>query len=117
MYMRAVTYRIVYVGIVSAGILLTAAFRQSNVQAAPIATASRPATTTARPPVVTLPTVEVRPVATRTSGAKAPVVSKGVAAERLDDIATVPHAGTAPTLRLDMPYYSFGKVLPRVGKD
>jgi hypothetical protein len=22
-----------------------------------------------------------------------------------------------PTLRLDMPYYSFGKVLPRVGKE
>jgi hypothetical protein len=117
MYMRAVTYRIVYVGIVSVGILLTAAFRQSNVQAAPIAAAQRPAAATARPPVVTLPTVEVRPVATRTSGAKAPVVSKAVAVQRSDDTATGPHAGPAPTLRLDMPYYSFGKVLPRVGKE
>jgi hypothetical protein len=26
-------------------------------------------------------------------------------------------AATLPTLRLDMPYYAFGKLLPRVGKE
>ncbi|HEY2396710.1 MAG TPA: hypothetical protein VGH81_12135 [Rudaea sp.] len=117
MYMRAVTFRVVYVGIVSVGILLTAAFRQSNVQATPIAAASRPAVSVVKPPIVILPTVEVRSVAIHASGAKAPAVSKAVVVEIHDDTATGPHAGTALTLRLDMPYYSFGKVLPRVGKE
>ncbi len=113
MYMRAVTFRIVYVGIVSFGILLAAAFRQSDVQAAPIATASRQAATVAKPPIVTLPTVEVRSVAMHPPGAKAPAVSKAVDVQIHDDAGI----GAAPTLRLDMPYYSFGKVLPRVGKE
>ena len=117
MYMRAVTYRIVYVGIVSVGILLTAAARRAPAPPPPPPAAAPRGATTAQLPIVTLPTVEVRPLAARVAGAKAPVVSKGVAAERLDDTATAPHAVTAPTLRLDMPYYSFGKVLPRVGKE
>ena len=37
MYMRSGIFRIVYLGIVSVAILLSAAFRQSTVQAAPVA--------------------------------------------------------------------------------
>jgi len=114
MYMRTVTFRIVYVGIVSLGILLTAAFRQSNVQAAPIATASRLAMTVAKPSIVTLPTIEVRSVAIHGSGAKAP--AKAVVVQIHDDAGAGAPMGAAG-VRLDMPYYSFGKVLPRVGKE
>jgi hypothetical protein len=115
MYMRAVTFRIVYVGIVSVGILLAAALRQSNVQAAPIAAAAPPVASVVKPQIVTLPTVQVRSTAMHASAAKAPVVARDVAVDTHDDAGS--HAATAPTLRLDMPYYSFGKVLPRVGKE
>ena len=117
MYMRAVTFRIVYVGIVSIGILLAAALRQSDVQAAPIAAAARPVASVVKPQIVTLPTVQVRSTAMHASVAKVPVVAKDVAVEPHDDVTAGAHAATAPTLRLDMPYYSFGKVLPRVGKE
>jgi hypothetical protein len=120
MYMRAVTFRIVYVGIVSVGILLSAAFRQSTVQAAPATTAAaQRSPAVAAPRIVTLPTVQVTAVATRATVApKAPAVTKAVAGESRDAGASGSfHTGSAPSLRLDMPYYSFGKALPRVGKE
>jgi hypothetical protein len=116
MYMRAVIYRIVYVGIASAGILLSAAFRQSTVQAAPVAAAAARATAPA-PRIVILPTVEVRAAAVRAPTTKARESSPSVAVQVQVDRANDPHAGAAPTFRLDMPYYSLGRVLPRVGKE
>jgi len=116
MYMRAVIFRIVYVGIVSVGILLSAAFRHSTVQAAPVASAAARSTAAAAPRIVTLPTVEVRAVSVRepTPPAKA---SASIVIQVQNDRANDFHAGAAPTFRLDMPYYSLGRVLPRVGKE
>jgi hypothetical protein len=114
MYMRAVIYRIVYVGIVSVGILLSAAFRHSTVQAAPVASAAARSIAATTPRIVTLPTVEVRAVSVR-EPAKAS--STSIIIQVQDDHTNDSHAGAAPTFRLDMPYYSLGKVLPRVGKE
>ena len=117
MYMRAVIFRIVYLGIVSVGILVGAAFRQSTVQAAPIAAAVPQSKTAPAPRIVTLPTVEVRSTAFHATAARAPAVLKAANVQSHDDSSAGAHAGAAPTLRLDMPYYSLGKALPRVGKE
>ena len=115
MYMRAVIYRIVYVGIVSVGILLSAAFRHSTVQAAPVASAATRSIAATTPRIVTLPTVEVRAVSVRRT-------CQGLVGEHHRSgsrrpCRTTPTPALAPTFRLDMPYYSLGKVLPRVGKE
>jgi hypothetical protein len=117
MYMRAVIYRIVYVGIVSVGILLSAAFRHSTVEAAPVASATAHSTASAVPPIVTLPTVEVRAAAVREPTTSVKASSASVPVQVQDDHANDSHTGAAPTFRLDMPYYSLGRVLPRVGKE
>jgi hypothetical protein len=117
MYMRAVIFRIVYLGIVSVGILLGAAFRQSTVQAAPIDAAAPQAKAAPAPRIVTLPTVEVRAAAAHASAAKAPAAPQAVTLQIHDDGNAGSHTAAAPTLRLDMPYYSLGKALPRVGKE
>jgi hypothetical protein len=121
MYMRAVTFRIVYVGVLSFAILLGAAFRHSPVQAAPAADSTLQTKSVASLPVVTLPTIQVR-ASVRTASAPQAAVPKPVAALTPVDSAapaqTASRGGASlPTLRLDMPYYSFGKVLPRVGKE
>ena len=117
MYMRAVIYRIVYVGIVSVGILLSAAFRHSTVQAAPVASDAARSAAAVAPRIVTLPTVEVRAVAVREPTPAAKASSAGIVIQVQDDHANDLHAGAAPTFRLDMPFYSLGRVLPRVGKE
>jgi hypothetical protein len=122
MYMRAVTVRIVYVGIVSLGILLSAAFRDSSVQAAPVAAAkpqSSAAVAKTPRPVTTLPTVRVtasRATIANTSGTHlGPVAAQSGTDEASADVRA---AAALPSLRLDMPYYSFGKLLPHVvGKE
>lgn len=111
MYMRAVTTRIVYLGIASLGILLSVAFRQAPVLASTLpATAPQLAATRAPAllPTVTLATVHVR-AAAQQPGAAAATTSAA------DDDAV--GARRLPNLRLDMPYYAFGKLLPRVAKD
>ena len=123
MYMRAVTYRIVYVGIVSAGILLGLAFRHATVLAAPApAFAQQPQASARLAPVatVTLATINVRTAARHpAAGAHAP--AGGTAAARPSDAGTLEVSArvesSVPTLRLDMPYYSFGKLLPHVSKE
>jgi len=87
-------------------------------QAAPaLVRASAPATL-GQPAAVVLPTITVKPS-----------VREIVAAlESNDDFAaaafieaaqtqSVGHSGVLPGLHLDMPYYSFGKTLPRVSKE
>jgi hypothetical protein len=117
MYMRAVIYRIVYVGIVSVGILLSAAFRHSTVQAAPVASAAARSTASAAPRIVTLPTVEVRAASVREPTTTAKASSASIVIQVQGDHANDSHAVATPTFRLDMPYYSLGRVLPRVGKE
>lgn len=119
MYMRAVTFRIVYLGLVSVGILLSATLRDSTVQAAPLTQVSTPSANApaAKPSIVTLATVNVRAAAGHTATHAAPLTRATAAGNARLEVGE-DHAGAAlPSLRLDMPYYSFGKLLPRVGKE
>lgn len=122
MYMRAFVYRFVYVSVLSLGVAVGAAFQQPVAHAAAGTAASKPAalTTSAPLPIVTLSTVHVRADSARTAVAK-PAAPARVAAAAEITASTVASdhrgGGLAPTLRLDMPYYSFGKMLPRVGKE
>jgi hypothetical protein len=75
----------------------------------------------APPPIVTLSTVHVHADAARTAVAKpvAPApVAVAVPPGLVSGVASDHRGGgSVSTLRLDMPYYSFGKMLPRVGKE
>jgi hypothetical protein len=102
---------------VSVGILLSAALRHSTVQAAPVASAAERSTAAATQRIVTLPTVEVRATALREPTATAKASPTSLVVQAQHDHANESHAAAAPTFRLDMPYYSLGKVLPRVGKE
>ena len=122
MYMRAFVYRFVYISVLGLGIVLTAAFRQPVAHAAsPQAGTKQPAAVAAAPlPVVTLSTVHVRADAARAARTAPPaqVETAQATSDLTTSVASDHHAGgAAPTLRLDMPYYSFGKMLPRVGKE
>ena len=122
MYMRAVTIRIVYLGVLSLGILCSLAFRQSVALAAPTHTSTAQTSRSAAAlPVMTLPTVQVRAQAQRDTVPALPSVAIPAMAEapahdhhppRLDWRDT-----SLPTLRWETPHYSFGKMLPRVGKE
>jgi len=121
MYMQAFIVRFVFVGVFGLGIVISTAFRHPEAQAAAMhATAATSPVTVATPvvppPTVTLSTVHV------TAGSPHIVVARIAHADpALAAHATTSeaggHGGLAPTLRLDMPYYSFGKMLPRVGKE
>jgi hypothetical protein len=63
--------------------------------------------------IPTLPLVIVRPPAT-TVAAFEPVVAVASAARHRSALSV---SGALPHVRLDMPYYSFGKMLPNVIKD
>lgn len=123
MYMRAVTVRIVYVSLMGLGILLGATLRQSAVQAAPAtaANAAQPAVEIAALPLVTLPTVHVQTRALRAGSPRAAAVAAvetdARVRMRIDAPSGAVGGASLPSLRLDMPYYSFGKLLPRVGKE
>ena len=115
MYMRAVTFRIVYLGIVSAGLLLSSFLRDSTVQAAPVARTAAVAAPAA-PRIVTLATIHVSATA-RPAAARAAALAKATVHAAAGNADADQGGATLPTLRLDMPYYAFGKLLPRVGKE
>ena len=123
MYMRAFVYRFVYVGVVSLGVALAAAFHQPVAHAAAAQPASRQAAVVipAPLPVVTLSTVHVRADSVRAPAVKPATPARVAPAASPDLVSTVEAdhrgGGSVATLRLDMPYYSFGKMLPRVGKE
>jgi len=122
MYMRAVTIRIAYLGVLSLGVLLSAAFRQADVSAAPLQASApqRSVLPVAAPAPVLLQTVHVRAQASHAAVVANPTGPKVVANLIRQDTAAPAdaHGGVSlPTLRMDMPYYSFGKLLPRVGKE
>lgn len=67
---------------------------------------------------VTLPTIHVRPTLAQRMAAAQPSAPSGtgmVIQTAFDIDAGVPANKPSASLRLDMPYYSFGKVLPRIG--
>ena len=123
MYMRAFVYRFVYVGVVSLGVALAAAFHQPVAHAATAQPGSEQAVVAipAPLPVVTLSTVHVRADSVRASAVKPATPARVAPAVSPDLVSSVSAdhrgGGSAATLRLDMPYYSFGKMLPRVGKE
>ena len=121
MYMRAVTIRIVYLGVLGLGVLLSAALRQSEVSAAPLqASAPQRSLPVAASTPVLLPTIHVRAQAPHATSPADPAVPKVALSPINQHHAAQPDihgAVSLPTLRMDMPYYSFGKLLPRVGKE
>lgn len=120
MFMRAFVIRFVFIGILVVGVALGAALRQPAVHAAPPHAGAKQAAAVAPAPlpIVTLSTVHVRADAARTVAKPVVPVRVEAAADLTSSVASDHHgAGLGPTLRLDMPYYSFGKLLPRVGKE
>jgi hypothetical protein len=120
MFMRAFVYRFVYVGVLSLGVALGAAFQQPVARAAAVqSTAKQAAVASPTPlPIVTLSTVHVHADA-RAAIVKPSAPARVAPASDITASNAADHrsGGVAPTLRLDMPYYSFGKMLPRVGKE
>jgi hypothetical protein len=113
MNMTSLMVRALMLAVFATGVITAAALNQDGRAAAPVAhaLAARVASN-----AVELPTVSVRPTATEIADAM-----------REDSTFQVAHAiatshtrsSRAPTLSLglDMPYYSFGKALPRVSKE
>lgn len=93
---------------------------QARLVQAPAA-AARVATSTAPLPIVVLPTISVRPSAAEIAAAMSSEPSNfDTAPGFIETAREQPIFDTAVSLRslrLDMPYYSFGKVLPRVSKE
>jgi hypothetical protein len=102
---------------------------QANLVQAPVAAAARATSAVAaeHPPMIVtpttmLPTISVRPSAAEIAAAMnddtssfdedAPKFIKAAQQRPLFDTTV-----SLRSLRLDMPYYSFGKVLPRVSKE
>jgi hypothetical protein len=122
MYLQALLIRAAVA--VATGLMLTLAiFANHGGQAAQAATPAATVAESARnatPEPVTLPTIHVRPTTDELAAASAP---KRSPAQLVIEVALpdLPAASTASTsLRgssIDMPYYSFGKVLPRIGKE
>jgi hypothetical protein len=119
MYMRAFVVRFAFLGVLSLGIALSAAFRQPVAhEAAPQALPKQAAVASAPLPVVTLSTVHVHADVSKAKPAAPARVETAPTPAGLTTVAAEHRGGgMAPTLRLDMPYYSFGKMLPRVGKE
>ena len=71
-----------------------------------------------QPAAVVLPTIRVRPTAADIAAALEST-DEATAAAYIEAASVAPLGGRAslPGLHLDMPYYSFGKTLPRVSKE
>lgn len=120
MYLQALLIRAAVAA--ATGLMLTAAiFIGHGGQAAHATTPTTKATSarSAMPEPVTLPTIHVHPTAAELASASMPKQTPA----RLVFETALPElsASSAPiSLRgssIDMPYYSFGKVLPRIGKE
>jgi hypothetical protein len=122
MYLQALLIRAAVA--VATGLMLTAAiFANHGGQAAQAATPATTIAKSARSAIsepVMLPTIHVRPTADERAAASAPKQNptRFVIEVALPDLPATSSASTS--LRgssIDMPYYSFGKVLPRIGKE
>lgn len=121
MYLQALLIRAAIA--VATGLMLTAAMFIDHGGSA--AHAVTPAATMAKsarsimPEPVTLPTIHVHPTAADLAAAAIPkqnparfVIEVALPALPASAASTLPRG-----LNVDMPYYSFGKVLPRIGKE
>ncbi|MGH8091073.1 MAG: hypothetical protein ACREO6_06445 [Rudaea sp.] len=120
MYLQALLIRAAVAA--ATGLMLTAAvFTNHGGQTAHAATPTAATTKSARSAMsepVTLPTIHVHPTAADLAAAAMP---KQNPARFVIEVALpdLPAAASTPLhgLNVDMPYYSFGKVLPRIGKE
>ena len=120
MYLQALLIRAAVA--VATGLMLTAAVFTNHgghtaQAAAPAATIAKSPRSAVSEPVM-LPTIHVHPTAADLAAAAIP---KQNPARFVIEVALpdLPAATSTPLhgLNVDMPYYSFGKVLPRIGKE
>ena len=101
---------------------------QANLASAPVAAPAHTAATvaTAQAPMVVMPTTVLPTISVRPSAAEVAAAMNDDASS-FDDVPTFAKTArerplfdttvSLRSLRLDMPYYSFGKALPRVSKE
>jgi hypothetical protein len=116
MNMTSLLVRALMLAVFATGVVTVAAFnRGEHASTAPVAiiVAARAASNT-----VELPTVTVRPSAAEIAEAMREDSSFQVAhAISTSHTRSSRASRTLPSLGLDMPYYSFGKAMPRVSKE
>lgn len=126
--MQGVLIRAVILVVTCLGISV-AAIRHRPAQATlaqqPNSTATHQTASTAMPPMIVLPTtvlptISVRPSAAEFAAAMNDDDARFEDTRKFISTSQPPQRDTSVSLRslrLDMPYYSFGKVLPRVSKE
>jgi hypothetical protein len=124
MNMQALLIRATVLAVLCVGLSVAMVNRHPVAQALPqtSAIAAQPVQAPIAPEPVLLPTVVVRPSAADLAEAmrdenadsdESPTLIEAAETRTLYDTI----APALPNVRLDMPYYSFGKVLPRVSKE
>lgn len=110
---------------IASGLMLTAAVliaSPARTTASPAAIAPTATLAAARPQPVVLPTIHVRPTPQQRVAAanypEAPAAAKAsiVEAALRQDVSAAIATPSLRGLEVDMPYYSFGKILPRIGR-
>ncbi len=117
MYLQALLIRAAVA--IATGLMLTAAILIDHTghasPAAAVAAVAEP-TRSAMPAPVTLPTIHVYATAAELASASAPQShSAGLAIDAALPDLSAPSTPSLRGLDVDMPYYSFGRVLPRIG--
>ena len=115
MNMTSLLVRALMLAVFVAGVATVAAMNRGDHAAAP---APRAVAVHAASETVELPTVSVRPTAAEIADAMREdssfQVAHAISTSHTRSSRTSP---TLPSLGLDMPYYSFGKAMPRVSKE
>ena len=111
MNMTSLLVRALMLAVFSTGVITVAAFNRGEPAAAPVTHAL------ATNDAVELPTVSVRPTAAEIADAMREDSTFQVAHAIATSHTRSSRAPTLPSLGLDMPYYAFGKALPRVSKE
>src|SRR4051794_36856524 len=123
MNMHAVFIRGILIVAFSMGLCVAMLHQAYSPAPVRIAAATAPVIThkavVGQPAAVVLPTIRVRPTADEVAAALAGADDATSAAYYIQAAAVAPLGSHAslPGLHLDMPYYSFGKTLPRVSKE
>src|ERR1700743_2983820 len=115
MNMTSLLVRALMLAVFATGVITVTAFTRDGETAAPVTHALA---TRATRDAVELPTVSVRPTAAEIADAMREDSSFQVAhAISTSHTRASRVSPTLPSLGLDMPYYSFGKALPRVSEE
>ncbi|MEP6484291.1 MAG: hypothetical protein ABJB01_07570 [Rudaea sp.] len=125
MNMTSILTRAVLLSVFGVGVSFAMVNRIGHVNAATPAPQRETATAAnveGKIAIVELPTIDVRPSAEDLAEAAREPVAREIVSARSVPVVDRPQtmhivAPTLPSLGLDMPYYSFGKALPRVSKE